>query len=68
MVKPKLTETVYLSRPQLARRWNVSRSTIWRKEREGLLKPTMIPGKKRATARYRLADIEALESANETEN
>ncbi|MEZ5325926.1 MAG: MerR family transcriptional regulator [Verrucomicrobiales bacterium] len=49
-----------LSRNQLAKRWGVSKETIKRREREGLLTPIRF---NQRLLRYRLDDIVALEQS-----
>lgn len=48
-----------LDRPALARRWAVSIETIKRREKDGSLKATHLPGGR--LVRYRLADVIAAE-------
>ncbi|MFT5407090.1 MAG: ribosome-binding protein aMBF1 (putative translation factor) [Verrucomicrobiales bacterium] len=52
-----------LSRKQLADRWSVSKETIKRREREGLLQPIRF---NQRLLRYRLADILELEASLES--
>ena len=56
---PKQSDTL-ISRNQLAKRWSVSKETIKRREREGLLKPIRF---NQRLLRYRLDDIIAIECA-----
>ena len=48
----------FISRDQLAKRWSVSKETIKRREREGLLTPIRF---NQRLLRYRLDDILAIE-------
>ena len=48
----------FISRDQLAKRWSVSKETIKRREREGLLTPIRF---NQRLLRYRLEDIIAIE-------
>jgi hypothetical protein len=52
-------DELLLDRPALARRWAVSIETIKRRERDGSLKATYLPGGR--LVRYRLADVIAAE-------
>lgn len=56
---PKQSGTL-ISRNQLAKRWSVSKETIKRREREGLLKPIRF---NQRLLRYRLDDIVAIEQS-----
>lgn len=49
-----------LSRAQLARRWGVSKETIKRRERDGILHPIRF---NQRLLRYRIEDILALEES-----
>lgn len=50
----------FISRDQLAKRWNVSKETIKRREREGLLNPIRF---NQRLLRYRLRDIVEIEQS-----
>ena len=52
------TKPELISRNQLAKRWSVSKETIKRREREGLLSPVRF---NQRLIRYRLDDILAIE-------
>ncbi len=52
------TKPELISRNQLAERWSVSKETIKRREREGLLTPVRF---NQRLLRYRLEDILAIE-------
>jgi hypothetical protein len=51
---------IFITRPQLAVRWQVSGETIKRYERRGIVRPVKIAAR---MLRYRLSDIEALETS-----
>ncbi|MEZ5326942.1 MAG: hypothetical protein R3F19_17980 [Verrucomicrobiales bacterium] len=54
------TTSRFLSRTQLAERWGVSKETIKRREREGLLSPIRF---NQRLLRYRLEDVLAVETS-----
>ncbi|MGK0185689.1 MAG: DNA-binding XRE family transcriptional regulator [Verrucomicrobiales bacterium] len=54
------TKPELISRDQLAKRWSVSKETIKRREREGLLSPVRF---NQRLIRYRLDDILAIEQS-----
>ncbi|MGK0186686.1 MAG: DNA-binding XRE family transcriptional regulator [Verrucomicrobiales bacterium] len=54
------TKPELISRDQLAKRWSVSKETIKRREREGLLSPLRF---NQRLIRYRLDDILAIEQS-----
>ena len=56
------TEEKMLSRADLAERWGVSKETIKRRERDGLLTPLRF---NQRLLRYRLSEIEAIEASLE---
>jgi predicted DNA-binding transcriptional regulator AlpA len=58
---PDPTPTQLLTRKELSTRWRVSSETIKRREKAGLL-PSLKLGK---SVRYRLSDIERIESEAE---
>jgi hypothetical protein len=63
MSKPMQEETQLLSRRQLAERWAVSKETVKRKEKAGILPVLKLAGCR--DARYRLADIQHIEQEAE---
>ena len=54
------TKPELISRDQLAKRWSVSKETIKRREREGLLNPIRF---NQRLLRYRLVDIVEIEQS-----
>lgn len=58
----KMPEEYYLTRLQLARRWNVSTMTVKRRERDGSLHSYVLGGR---IVRFRLSDIETAEAQAE---
>jgi excisionase family DNA binding protein len=50
----------FLTRRQLARRWNCSTMTVRRRQADGTLKPYFLAGR---DIRFKIADVEALEAA-----
>jgi hypothetical protein len=61
MSKPQHIQPTMLSRRQLAERWSISRETLKRREKAGIL-PFLKLGR---DVRYRLADIERIEQEAE---
>jgi hypothetical protein len=61
MSTTNLTKPTMLSRRHLAERWSISRETLKRREKAGIL----IPLKLGRGVRYRLADIERIEQEAE---
>jgi len=61
MSKPQLIQPTMLSRRHLAERWSISRETLKRREKAGIL----IPLKLGRGVRYRLTDIERIEQEAE---
>jgi hypothetical protein len=64
--KPKyktrhLNPHIFLTREELAARWDRSQETIRLREKEGILTPLRLPGGKHGNVRYRLEDIERIE-------
>ena len=55
-----MSTATHISRADLCARWRVSRATTYRLQREGYLKPPVKLGP--GTARFPLAEIEALET------
>ncbi len=53
-------QSALISRDQLAQRWGVSKETIKRREREGLLNPIRF---NQRLLRYRMEDIVAIEQS-----
>ena len=60
--QPIATPETFLTRRQLAERWNCSRETIKRKTRDHLLHPLRFNER---MVRYRLSEIEAYEAQAE---
>jgi predicted DNA-binding transcriptional regulator AlpA len=54
-----MSAPAYLTRGQLCTRWNVSRATTYRMQRDGYLKPPIRIGP--GTARFPVVEIEAVE-------
>jgi predicted DNA-binding transcriptional regulator AlpA len=52
------TSPALITRPQLAARWQCSEMTVYRREREGLLKPIRTG----RIVRFSIADIERIEA------
>jgi len=57
----RLVEAVYLTRPQLCRRWSISRSTSYRMEEDGYLSPPVRLG--RGAPRWPISEIERIEAS-----
>lgn len=55
----KAKTSPFITRSQLAERWQLSGESLKRYERRGILKPVKIAAR---MLRYRLADIEAIEN------
>jgi excisionase family DNA binding protein len=58
--KAEATKPLFLSRRQLARRWNCSTMTIRRRQADGTLKAYILAGR---DIRFKIADVEAVEAS-----
>ena len=58
--QPEANKPHFLTRRQLARRWNCSIMTVRRRQADGTLKPYFLAGR---DIRFKIADVEALEAA-----
>jgi excisionase family DNA binding protein len=58
---PNSDRPIFLTSVELAERWKVSRTTLWRLAQRGDSPPALRVG---GSMRFRLSDIEAWEAAN----
>ena len=60
-MSPRIVVAVYLTRPDLARRWGVSRATTYRMQADGYLPKPITLG--RGAPRWPISEIERIEAS-----